>query len=601
MEGKNTTFLGRTVLGLLLSSLISLGAAQGKLTYTLWHGDPTILQPSSTAARAGHFHTDYLIKKQRSAPDARGTAFGPSANRGPKLDHGPQYTQPQNFLYVPADIHAAYSIPLAEGTNPGAIAIVDAYDLSTALADFNAFSQEFQLPTEPSTSATAITNKVFEQVYAVGTTAPTTNAGWNGEEDLDIEWAHAMAPQAKIYLVEAASDNTDDLLTAETVAANLPGVREVSNSWGGGESPQELTQDSTFTTTNDVVFFASAGDEGGVQEWPAESPNVVGVGGTSLYASQSGYIGETAWSGSGGGPSSFEKRPAFQSPVSSVVGASRGCPDCAAIADPNTGVWIYSPAAFGTSTPWGTVGGTSVACPVVAAITNQRRNWTHDTNRELERIYFNLGGPYYRDITVGTAGSFTAAVGWDYITGIGSPDGLFPAYSPPENRPAITAGIYSKIGLSNLTNETSILQAIKSQDVLRYPVTSVSTSIGQAAAVTMNFTMDKPFESLHVVQVNVVGTAPVGTTEQAFAKDLNPHDSTYGQYVYLGATPATGTESTFAIDLESQFVQAGTGLVEMVIRTIQPPHMETGNYTFSIDQVYLSEVTVPAWDVNLPL
>lgn len=599
MEGNKTSFLGRTVLGLLLSGIISFGAAQQKFTYTYWHGDPTILEPTTTAQRAGHFHTDYLVKKQSSAPDARGIAFGPSLSRA-KAAHGPQVSQPGTNFYIPADIHLAYGIPLTEVANPGAIAIVDAFDLSTALADFNAFSKEFQLPQESSTTSTAATNQVFQQVYAAGT-APTTNAGWNGEEDLDIEWAHAMAPQAKIYLVEAASDATDDLLTAETVAANLPGVREVSNSWGGGESAQELSFDSAFTSNNKVVFFASAGDEGGVQEWPAESPNVVGVGGTSLFASQFGYIGETAWSGSGGGPSSFEQRPSYQNAISNIVGRSRGCPDCAAIADPNTGVWIYSPGTFGTSTPWGVVGGTSVACPVVAAITNQRGNWTHDSFRELERIYFNLGGPYFRDITVGTAGGFSADVGWDYITGIGSPDGLFPAYSPPKNLPAITAGVYAKTGRSSLTNETDILEAIKAQDVLKWPVTSISTSIGQTAAISINFTMDKPFAALRVVQVNLVGTAPVGTTQQAFAKDLNPADSTYGQYVYLGASPATGTEGTFAVDLESQFVQAGTGLVEMVIRAVQPPHMATGNYTFSIDQVYLSEVTVPAWDVNLPL
>jgi subtilase family serine protease len=601
MDGKKNSLLGRSILGLFLICCVSFASAQ-----TIWKGESyfkgnrNLVLPPAGLARAGHRNVFYIVNK--SPAQSAGVYQLMDGGREPwaedsSLFHGP-VAQKGSPGYTPAVIHAAYGIPANGGSN--AIAIVDAYDFSTALPDFNFFSKYYSLPVEPSTIATANTNQVFQVVYAGGAKPTDGQAnGWNGEEALDIEWAHAMAPKAKIYLVEAASDLNVDLDAAVQVAAGLPGVKEVSNSYGSTEYPGEVQEDSIFEKTG-VVFFASAGDAGGFQEYPSESPNVVGVGGTSLHATTSGYLSESAWNESGGGPSSVEPTPTYQSRISNIVLGARGCPDVSAVADPNTGCWVYSTKAFGAGLTWEVIGGTSLACPVYAAITNQRANFTHSSFRELQRIYFNLGGVYYRDVRLGVAGGFNAQTGWDFITGIGTPNGLFPNYSPPELRPAAFAGIYNNVGFGNLTNQTQILSAVKSQDVLKYNVTSVNTAIGQTAEVNLKFTMDRSFASLSQVQVTVLGMAPIGTTLQVFAQDLNPSDSTYGQYVYVGASPASGKESTLIFNLSESQVSA-TGAVSLILRPLQPTHMATGNFVYSIDEITLAEVTVPAWDVNLAL
>src|SRR5207245_5788515 len=136
-----------------------------------------------------------------------------------------------------------------------AIAIVDAYDDPTAASDLTTFSSTFGLPHPPG---------YFNKVFASGT-KPRTNCGWAQEISLDIEWAHAMAPNAKIYLVEASSSSLSALMKAESVAASLapgPGGGEVTNSWSSGEFSSETSYDSNFSHPG-VVYFGSAGDKAG--------------------------------------------------------------------------------------------------------------------------------------------------------------------------------------------------------------------------------------------------------------------------------------------------------------------------------------------------
>jgi subtilase family serine protease len=305
-----------------------------------------------------------------------------------------------------------------------AIAIVDAYDDPYAVSDLQYFSSQFGLP-KPN----------IEVVYATGQDPgldPT--GGWELEEALDIEWAHAMAPKAQIYLVEALSPATGDLLVAEAVAANLvaaAGGGEVSNSWGMDESDgsggtvNETEYDSVFTTPG-VVYFAAAGDTQGTS-WPGTSPNVVSVGGTSISRDPlTGYFQEEyAWNSGGSGPSTVETRPSFQNGVQSIVGSSRGTPDVAANADPVTGVWVYL--TFNGTPNWFVVGGTSVATPVWAGIVNSAGNFASSSQAELATIYGNLGVTSdFNDITLGACyfyNGFLAAKGYDLCTGIGTPNG----------------------------------------------------------------------------------------------------------------------------------------------------------------------------------
>jgi len=308
------------------------------------------------------------------------------------------------------------------------IAIVDAYDYPTAESDLNVFSAQFGLP-QCTTS-----NGCFQKVFASGT-QPSANCGWAQEAALDIEWAHAMAPNAKIVLVEAASNSFADLISAADVASNIVsanGGGQVSMSWGGSEFSSEGNNDFHFTT-NGVVYFAASGDSGGKTIWPGVSPNVVSAGGTTINRNSSGnYVNETAWSGSGGGASQYESRPSYQNPIIDVVGNRRGAPDISFDANPNSGVWIYDSTSCHGRSGWMVFGGTSASSPALAGIVNLAGSSAPSSVAELSTIYGICGtsgasscvNGDFNDIASGTAGSFTTKTGWDFVTGVGSSLGL---------------------------------------------------------------------------------------------------------------------------------------------------------------------------------
>ncbi|MDE2127298.1 MAG: S53 family peptidase [Armatimonadetes bacterium] len=325
----------------------------------------------------------------------------------------------------PADLRSVYSLPSTGGSQ--AIAIVDAYAYGTALKDFNVFAGQYGLPKETSTNVLSSTNKVFQVVYATGK-KPSGNGGWDQEQALDIEWAHAMAPSAKIYLVEAASASFTALFNAVNKASSLAGVTEVSMSWSGSEFSTESSDDTYFQHAG-IVYFASAGDTGGVNGYPSVSPDVVSAGGTTINVdANKNFSSETAWSGSGGGPSAYEARPSWQNGISTIVGSKRGCPDMSFDANPATGVSVYDSTKSGGLSGWLQFGGTSVSSPSLAGIVNLAGSFYGGSTAELTAIYNTYASASYagdfRDITSGTAGSFSCTTGWDFITGVGSPLGL---------------------------------------------------------------------------------------------------------------------------------------------------------------------------------
>ncbi len=310
------------------------------------------------------------------------------------------------------------------------IAIVDAYDYPTAYQDLTVFSNQFGLPALVQCSG-SVTSNCFAQAYAAGT-KPAANGSWALEAALDIEWAHAMAPGAKIVLVEAASANYSDLFQAVSVASGIVtqhgGSGEVSMSWGGSEFSGESSYDSYFKTTG-VVYFAAAGDTGGRTLYPSVSPYVVSAGGTTVNRNSSGdFVSETAWSSGGGGPSAYEPVPAYQNPVANLTGKKRGTPDFSFDANPNTGVFIYDSTPYQGSAGWWIIGGTSVATPALSGIANLAHSFNQSSAAELSAIYSICGsGPStkcsnadFRDITSGSAGRYNSAIGWDFTTGVGS-------------------------------------------------------------------------------------------------------------------------------------------------------------------------------------
>jgi subtilase family serine protease len=391
---------------------------------------PTISSPRSSVAKPGdagvRAHTNIKIL------GADGMSGSPQVSGAPF---------PGLFFETPASLACIYRFqPVSDGCNPNvvslnptggskAIAIVDAYDDPNAGIDLEGFSAQFGLPTAK-----------FHVVYApAGGATPGSCLpgpaprppdaavyGWDVEESLDTQWSHAMAPHATIYLVEAQTNFLSDLFCAVSVASALvkaAGGGQVAISWGGAEFPEETSLDAIFTTPK-VVYFASAGDGPGVG-YPSASPNVVSVGGTSLSRNPvtGQFLVENTWQSTGGGPSSFEPRPHYQDDLAATVGPSRGTPDVAADANPNSGVWVLDTLAFGPGT-WYVVGGTSVATPVWAGITNAAGEFSQSSQGELWRLYSGHGPVGFFDITYGNCGPYNGSFttrGWDFCSGLGSP------------------------------------------------------------------------------------------------------------------------------------------------------------------------------------
>ncbi len=328
--------------------------------------------------------------------------------------------------YSPAVMRHAYgfdNLPAGYDGTGTTIAIVDAYNASTIQSDLTTFNAQFGL-TQFNTAG-GPTLKVVNQTG--GTSLPANNSGWALEIDLDVEWAHAIAPKANIVLVEAKSASFTDLLTAVDYAAR--NAKVVSMSWGGGESSAEKTYDAHFKVSG-VSFVASAGDSGTGAGYPSASPYVISVGGTNLQLDASGNrLSEVAWTSSGGGISSVESEPGYQTAFGiTSTGGKRGTPDISYNADPNTGVAVYS----GTNGGWTVVGGTSAGAPQVAgliALVDQQRTALgkaalSTASTSTSPLYSAAASAVYSanyyDITSGSNGK-SASVGYDLVTGLGSP------------------------------------------------------------------------------------------------------------------------------------------------------------------------------------
>jgi subtilase family serine protease len=196
-------------------------------------------------------------------------------------------------------------------------------------------------------------------------------------------------------------------------------------SWGGDEFSDELSYDSHFASKYGTAFFASSGDDGTGVSWPAVSPSVVGVGGTSLELSASGttLVSESAWSGSGGGVSAYETQPDYQKAYAvPKANGMRAVPDVSYDADPASGYAVYKTTGS-SKNGWYTVGGTSAGAPQWAAI------YAIGHSASLTAMYGDKASSstlkFFRDIASGSNGTCKyycdARKRYDYVTGLGSP------------------------------------------------------------------------------------------------------------------------------------------------------------------------------------
>ena len=341
--------------------------------------------------------------------------------------------------FTPQQIRTAYAIDqIGFGTTTGdgtgeTIAIVDAYDDPNLVdstspnfknSDLARFDTRFGLPDPPSFVK-------LGQDGSANLPGVDPTGEWEVEEALDVEWAHAIASGASIVLIECNSGGLQDLLDAGArTAASLPGVSVVSMSFGSSEFASEQSFDGDFTTPSGhqgVTFVASTGDSGSPGEYPASSPSVMAIGGTSLYVNgDNTYQSEAGWSGSGGGTSAYESEPTFQQGVQST--GKRAIPDVAFDADPNTGVPIYD--SYNQASPCFQMGGTSLAVPCWAgliAIADQGRAAAGGTtldgpSQTLPALYSLPTGDFHDILILSGSNGDDATSGYDMVTGLGSPN-----------------------------------------------------------------------------------------------------------------------------------------------------------------------------------
>ncbi len=301
------------------------------------------------------------------------TCFGwvhvAAGHRGPEVTSGP-------VGLGPADIQSAYRLGGLQPAAGATVAIVDAYDDPAAESDLATYRSTYGLP------ACTTANGCFAKVNENGATAPLPagDYGWAEEISLDLDAVSAACPGCHILLVEANGPNTDDLMAAVDTAARL-GATAISNSYGGAEDSTILAADPHLNHPG-IAITASSGDSGYGVSWPASSPYVTAVGGTTLTkAGNSRGWSESAWSGAGSGCSAYEPKPSWQHDPGC---ANRTVADVSADADPNSGLGVYDTYnSCGSSSlcdllislglvqgadGWIQVGGTSLSSPLVASI-----------------------------------------------------------------------------------------------------------------------------------------------------------------------------------------------------------------------------------------
>jgi subtilase family serine protease len=378
------------------------------------------------------------------------------------------YAGPRLFCYGPGAIRKAYGIDsfLARGIDGTGqtIVIVDAYGSPTLESDLATFDAVFGLPPPPS----------LTQIHMPGSTpfdyADGNQIGWAEESSLDVQWAHAIAPGAKIILLAAKTNNDDDLLVAQNYAIEHELGSIISESFGEPEA--DLLQDSagrqslddqedSYKTARDagISVIVSAGDDGssanlnGGTTWflgadyPASSPNVTSVGGTNLFfgtatnANPNGsYQEEVVWNdgyGAGGGGISGHfstpgyERKALPAATLRALGGHRGYPDVAYNGGVVGGVLAYLgflDAAYGPGfNGFYIFGGTSAGAPQWAGLTAVANQARSQPLGFLNPRLYKIAGKGGHDVVYGDNGfngvpGYPATVGWDLSTGWGTPD-----------------------------------------------------------------------------------------------------------------------------------------------------------------------------------
>ncbi len=486
----------------------------------------------------------------------------------------PKATSSAVTTYTPAQIRSAYGLPAlpATGVTPtvaqaaamGAgqtIYIVDAMADPNVIAELSAFNSNFGLPTCTTISlsptsklplaAAPVSGCQVAVVYsssagAISASAPAYDSGWATEIALDVQWAHATSPMARIILIEAPSASVNDLLAGVNLA-NAMGPGAVSMSFGSGEGSWTASADSAFTTAN-MTYLAATGDNGYGVQWPSVSSHVLAVGGTTLSYSGAGSRSEVAWSGTGGGTSAYTAVPSYQ--TSSVPGLGsksfRTVADVAFNADPSSGQYLATMKPGSTSVSWMSAGGTSLATPQwagIIAIANAQRAVAAKAalgapHAVLYSQISTVAATYtstFLDVTLGSDGTCAtcaAKSGYDQDTGLGTPNtasllNVLTGTSAPVAPPVVTAAtINGTVGTA-----LSFTASVTAPHAVVYSLTGAPT--GMAISSTGAVTWTTPLAGTYAVTVT--------------AKDNTSGLSGSGLYTVIITTPPAPVVSSVSV------------------------------------------------------
>jgi subtilase family serine protease len=422
---------------------------------------------------------------------------------------------------TPAKVKAAYGFSDSPTAGAGqTVAIIDAFDHPNIEEDLAYFNSIWGLP------SCTTANGCFKKVNQTGgSTLPVANFGWSIEIALDVQWVHSIAPGAKILLVLGNTNNNDDLNTAVAYASQH--AQYVTMSYGSDEYPEQV-QEESFYTTPGVSYFASTGDIGITALYPATSPHVIGVGGTTLNYNVTQLVSETGWSGSGGGCSVYFNKPAAQKTGDINCHGKRSSPDVAMLADPESGVYVYTsyncPKADRHEC-WYRVGGTSLASPLFAA-----RAAISGKIFKLASVYGGTAGPTkFKDIVGGSSYDGISHLefcipGYDLVTGLGTW-----AESHAPTQPATTLAPTP----APPAHTSSFIYGNYRYRLYRSPVATAAEAEQQCQSLLGHLASISGQTLNDLILQNYPGVAPYFW--------IGLHKNSNGQYTWLDGQPATYT------------------------------------------------------------
>ena len=425
-------------------------------------------------------------------------------NANPAL-HFSGSAAPVGFGYTPSQLRSAYNLTAASASNGGGmtVAVVDAFNDPTAASDLAIYRSAMGLPACGAGCFTVLNQN--GATSPLPATAPTSD-DWTLEESLDLDMVSAICPNCKIDLVEANDDSGTGLYTAENTAV-AAGAAFITNSWGGPESSSDVSLDSTFFNHPGVAITASAGDGGYGVIYPAASPDVVAVGGTTLnVASTTRGWTETVWSGSGSGCSAFEPKPSWQTDTGC---SRRTVSDVAAVADPYTGVAVYD--TTNGNGGWNEVGGTSASSPIIAATYALAGRPAAGTN-PASYLYAHPSALY--DVTSGADGSCapaylcTGEVGYDGPTGLGTPNGVSALTS---GSPGATVTVTNP-GNQSTKAGTAVSVQIHATDSTGAPLTYSATGLPPGLSISSTGLISGTPTTAGTFSVTVTAKDPTGAS-----------------------------------------------------------------------------------------